>query len=116
VSEAQSLLQPVSVHTYGAHECVSGVPQLPMPSHVAALVNLSVAHAAALHVFVTPFANATHDVVSVPSHAIALHTSLPPLLHAARIPCGFPVTGTHLPKLPGALQASHCPSHADSQQ
>lgn len=35
--------------------------------------------------------------------------------HAARGPCGWPLTGLHVPSEPATSQASHCPAHALSQ-
>jgi hypothetical protein len=40
---------------------------------------------------------------------------VPSVAHAARLPAGAPVTAVHVPS-PDRLQASHCPSQADSQQ
>jgi len=42
--------------------------------------------------------------------------AVPSVAQAARVPCGVPVVGEHVPTLPATLQASHCPPHARSQQ
>jgi hypothetical protein len=42
--------------------------------------------------------------------------SEPSLEQAWRDPTGAPLIGTHVPSLPGTLQASHCAPHACVQQ
>lgn len=66
---------------------------------------------------------APHEVVApayehvdafVPSHAPAQGlppSSAPPPRHAARVPCGAPVTVVHVPMLPPTSHAWHCPVH-----
>ena len=115
-SLAHLLLHVVPPHTNGAQSFVSGVGQLPLPSQAAASVATPFAQLACTHVTDEP-TNPVHDVRVLPSHCAALHgLSAEPFGHAARVPCGAPATGVHVPSLPSTSHASHCPVHAPLQQ
>jgi hypothetical protein len=68
------------------------------------------------HVVVGP--GKTHAAAFVPLHAPA--HALPPSscspAHAARAPCGAPVTVVHVPIWPATSHAWHCCGHAALQQ
>jgi hypothetical protein len=49
-------------------------------------------------------------VVVIPSHTAVTH-AFPPAAHAGRVPCGWPLTGTHVPCAPDASHASHSAAH-----
>jgi hypothetical protein len=87
----------------------------PLPSQICPLATLPL-HTLAPHD--TPageLATPAHDDVVVPSHAGAAH-GFEPAGHAAREPCGCPLTGTHVPCAPVASHAWHSPVHAELQQ
>jgi hypothetical protein len=116
VSPAHLPTHAVVPQAYEPHVLVAPSLQVPTPSQYAASVAVPSAQLAGLHSFAGPFAKPTHLVRSFPpSHASALHTSVPPASHAARVPFGAPETGVHLPGAPATSQASHCPAQSESQ-
>jgi hypothetical protein len=86
---------------------VSGGGQLPLPLQTAASVATSLVQLASRQLTDDP-TKAMHDVRVFPSHSAAEQGSaaVPPG-HAARLPCGAPATGVHVPALPSTSQASH---------
>src|SRR5881394_290928 len=65
---------------------------------------------------VPPWAYPTHEVAFLPSHACALQSFAGKSSQGARAPWGLPTTAEQVPTEPPTSQASHCPSHARSQQ
>jgi hypothetical protein len=59
---------------------------------------------------------AAHVTDVIPSHCAAVHTSPVAAAHAVRAPCGAPTIGVHVPSVPFASHAAHCPRHAMLQQ
>jgi hypothetical protein len=55
-----------------------------------------------------------HEAVCVPSQLPP--QTVPSDAQLARLPCGAPDAGEHVPSLPATSQASHCPPQARSQQ
>jgi hypothetical protein len=52
----------------------------------------------------------------IPSHFAPAQTSTSPLGHAGRAPCGSPTIDVHVPSVPTASHAAHCPWQAMLQQ
>jgi hypothetical protein len=74
-------------------------------------------HWSAPQLTVPPLAKPPQRVRLLPSHVAFAQSVASLASHGARVsPCGGPVTGVHAPALPATLHASHCPSHAWSQQ
>src|SRR4051812_32924456 len=80
-----------------------------------ACVSTPSAQPASRHLVVDPTKPAQVARVT-PSHTFSLHGA-PAVAasHAVRLPSGLPMTGTHTPKLPGTVHASHWPVHLLSQ-
>jgi hypothetical protein len=103
-------------HAYAPQSCdVVATGHAPEPSHDAPATDLFPSHAAARHAL--PTTKPAHVVVVVPSHCARLHTSAAlPAGHAARLPCGEPDTGAHVPSALGTSHAAHWSPHFELQQ
>jgi hypothetical protein len=94
---------------------VALVVQLPEPSQICPFATVPL-HVLAPHdAPAGAYAFPAHVAGSVPSHWGVAH-AVAPIGHGARIPCGFPVTGTQVPGLACVSHAWHSPVHAESQQ
>lgn len=93
------------------HVIVSSGRHAPAPSHPATFVFVPPVQLCARHCVVG--CGKVHAVRTVPVHAPA-HSAVP--AHAARGPCGVPITGAHTPSSDATSHASHCPSHSELQQ
>lgn len=107
-SPAQEVLHAtaLSSHAKPLHDTVLTAGQFPLPSHTAGTVETPSAHAAARH-FVSAPTFPAHAVVVVPSQAEAPQTFEESAAHVARVPCGAPTTGVHLPMLSATSHAAH---------
>ena len=111
-SALQLPLHALGPHAYGAHVCVWTAGQAPAPAQEAPSVAVPPAHDGPRqeieslgYVQAAGWAPSQLPPQSVPSEA-----------QAARVPCGAPVAGEHVPTLPATSHASHWPPHARSQQ
>jgi len=108
---------PAVSHANGMQPAGSGIAQPPLPSHAPCFwKRLSTVHESAPHDVVAPFAKPAHLSRTAPSHLVFAQSVALRVSHAERAPCGVPVAGVHVPSLPVMSHASHCPSHALSQQ
>jgi hypothetical protein len=99
-----------SAHRLLAHGELIVVVHVPIPPHTDAVVAVPFAHEAAVQVTSAP--GYWQRIGSMPLHC-PLQAAVPS--HAVRIPCGVPITATHLPSVLVSLQLSHWPLHAPSQ-
>ena len=120
-SVAQAVLHalPSGAQAKPSQLAVIASGHFPLPSQLDGVVNDPSLHVGARHIVSEP-ANAAQLAVVLPSHAPAAQGFDGSGVHAARVPCGFPFTGMHLPGRPlvesGMSHASHWPLHAVSQQ
>jgi hypothetical protein len=116
---AQLLLHAPAAHAKGAQPVefsLETTGQLPRPSQLTAIALAPLKHPASRQTTDAPTKPA-HDERSTPSQTAARQgSSAVPAPQAAREPCGFPETGTHVPSEPMVSQASHCPLQGALQQ
>jgi len=104
-SEPQEVLHALAPQMYWSHDCVWRAGHEP-PLHAAANVSPPDEHDAPRHCAVGYAQPAGFTPSQLPPQAE------PSLRHAARRPCGAPVTVVQTPSKPGASHAWHCPPHA----
>ena len=100
------------LQTYGAQVSVTGVGQLPVPTHVVMSDAMPSLQLGGAHVTLEP-GGVPHALRMEPLHW-ALQSPVP--LHAERAPWGAPETALHVPSAPPTSHASHWPVQAVSQQ
>jgi hypothetical protein len=112
-STAQVARHVLPPQLYPPHDLGTSL-QLPAALHVLAWVSMPMLQTLEPHGLLEP--GNLQLVVVTPSHAWphAVPAPVPP--HAARVPCGAPSTGVHVPTEPGTSHAWHCDPHAPSQQ
>ena len=93
-------------HAKPPHDAVATAGQLPAPSQVAGSVAVPFSHEALRHDVSGP-TRAAHFAGSVPSQICLLQGASSVPSQAARAPCGAPLIGRHVPRLPGTSHASH---------
>jgi hypothetical protein len=114
VAHALAQALPSAAQRYGAQARFTSAGHPPLPSQLAAAISTPAAHAPTRQLVSAP-ASAAQRLPSLPSQA-AVSQALAPFAQGTLAPCGAPLTGLHLPTLPGTSHAWHCPAQRPSQQ